>query len=200
MARDPLLSGRPGVPMAIDVPPAAYLAVEGRGAPEGAAFAAAIEALYTLAYAARFRGKALGHDGKVGPLEALWWAEDWAVFTEGARAEWRWQALIRAPWWLDAAGFEGLRVEAARKRAGRPETLAALGRAELLRLEEGACVQALHIGPYSAEGPLIARIHEEIAARGMKPVGRHHEIYLSDARRTAPEKLRTILRQPMGER
>lgn len=198
MARDPLLSGRPGEVAAVTVPPADYLAIDGQGAPEGPAFSAAIEALYTLAYAARFRGKAQGHDETVGPLEALWWAGDMAVFARGdARESWQWRALIRAPSWLDAAGFEGLRAEALRKRADRPGTVAALGLAALVRLEEGDCMQALHVGPYSEEGPLIARIHAEIAARGMKLAGLHHEIYLSDARRTAPGKLRTILRQPM---
>lgn len=197
MAKDPLLTGKVGRIDAVDVPPMTYFAVDGQGAPGCDAYGAAIEALYSVAYGARFQGKTLGHDDKVGPLEGLWWADDYAAFTEGRRDEWRWTMMIRAPSWLDGAGLEGLREAAVAKRRDTPMTVQALADLRLLELNEGACLQALHLGPYSEEAPLIARMHNEMPARGVKPRGLHHELYLSDARRVAPEKLKTILRQPI---
>lgn len=199
MARDPLLTGKAGRIDLIEVPPMTYFAVEGQGAPGCTAYGAAIEALYSLAYGARFQGKALGHDEKVGPLEGVWWADDMAAYTEpGRREEWRWQMLIRAPSWMTAEALGPLRDAALNKRKDKPETLAALQALTLLRLDEGPCLQALHIGPYADEAPLIARMHrDEMPARGLVPTGLHHEIYLSDARRVAPEKLRTLIRQPV---
>lgn len=189
---DPLLNGKPGRIDAVKVPPMRYLAVDGIGAPEGPAYAGAVTALYALAYGARFAGKALGFDEKVGPLEGLWWADDMADFLTGQRDRWRWRMLILAPGWLDELSLESLRAKARQKR---PD-LACLADVALFTLDEGDCLQALHRGPYSAEGPLIASIHSAIAARGARLGGHHHEIYLSDPRRVAPEKLRTILRQP----
>jgi len=198
--KDPLLTGKPGQIVWVDVPPLRYLAVEGQGAPESAAYAACVQALYTLAYGARFAGKAKGHDEKVGPLEAQWWAEDMAAFASGRRDDWQWRAKIRAPSWLDADTLDDLRVAAARKRKDLPDVLRALDRVDLLTLHEGPCLQALHVGPYVDEAPLIARMHsEEMPVRGLRPTGLHHEIYLSDPRRVAQEKLKTIIRQPVAQ-
>lgn len=198
MAKDPLLSGKLGRIDLIDVPEMTYFAVEGQGAPGCEAYGAAIEALYSVAYGARFHGKALGHEEKVGPLEGLWWADDYAAFSKGRRDEWRWIMMIRAPSWMDTGVLEVVRAAALKKRKDAPLTLQALTDLRLNCLIEGACLQALHIGPYSDEAPLIARMHDdEMPARGVKPHGLHHEIYLSDARRVAPEKLKTLLRQPV---
>jgi len=198
---DPLLTGKPGRIDLVEVPPMIYLAIEGQGAPEGTAYAVAVQALYALAYGARFAGKAQGFDEKVGPLEGLWWADDMAAFAAGQREAWRWRMMIRAPGWLDAPGLEGVRAAAVRKKAKEPDLVAALGRVALMPLEEGTCLQALHLGRYADEAPLIARMHhDEMPARGLVPTGFHHEIYLSDPRRVAPEKLRTILRQPVARR
>ena len=198
MAKDPLLSGKPGVVEFVQVPPLTYLAIDGQGAPGGAAYAQAVAALYALAYGARFAGKTKGHEDKVGPLEGLWWADDMAAFLTDARDHWRWRMMIRAPAWLDATDLETLRASLRTKKAREPDLVAALGQVALHRLEEGACVQALHIGPYAAEGPLIQRLHAAAATRGHALRGLHHEIYLSDPRRVAPETLKTILRQPVA--
>lgn len=194
---DPLLTGKPGRIDTVTVPPMRFFAIEGQGAPGGAAHAIAVQALYTLAYGARFAGKARGHDLKVAPLEGLWWADDLTAFTQGQRDDWRWRMMIRAPDWLDLAALDVLRAVAAGKKAGQPALVAALARVSLTRFDEGLCLQALHLGPYADEGPLIARLHAEAVAQGLVLDGRHHEIYLSDPSRTAPEKLKTILRQPV---
>lgn len=191
---DPLLSGKPGRIDRVMVPPMSFLAIEGQGAPGGSAHSASVSALYSLAYGARFAGKARGIDEKVGPLEGLWWADDMGDFRSGARESWRWCMLIRAPGWLDELTLETLRAAAQRKR---PDLVDSLSRVLLWNLDEGACLQALHLGPYADEGPLIARLHAQAAAQGLSLFGRHHEIYLNDPSRTAPEKLKTILRQPV---
>ncbi|WP_417627737.1 GyrI-like domain-containing protein [Pararhodobacter aggregans] len=190
---DPLLTGKPGRIDRVTVPPMVFFAIEGQGAPGGAEHQPAVEALYGLAYGARFAGKAQGHDEKVGPLEGQWWSEDYAVFQPGGdRKAWRWRMMIRSPGWLDQAGFEDLRRAAiAKKGAG------VFARVTLWPFDEGLCLQALHLGSYADEGPLIARIHDQAAAEGLALTGQHHEIYLSDPRRVAPEKLKTILRQPV---
>ncbi len=197
MNKDPLLTGKPGRIDRVDIPAMAFLSIEGQGAPGGDAHATAVSALYTLAYGARFAGKAQGHDEKVSVLEGLWWADDMAAFTAGDRAQWRWRMMIRAPGWLDPAALDGLRAAAVAKKAKQAALVAALGHVTLDRFTEGLCLQALHIGPYADEGPLIARMHAEAAVQGLALTGHHHEIYLADPSRTAPEKLKTLLRQPV---
>jgi hypothetical protein len=190
----------------IDVPELGYFAVDGAGAPESGDFAAAVQALYGASYAAHFLLKReTGQAPRLGPLEALWWVEDpeqqklvEAIAAGTATADgtdrdlWHWRALISQPPSVDA---DLARRAIAQVRAKRPS--AALDRLRLTSWTEGRCAQLLHIGPYSDETPSIVRLHSAIAAAGCRPTGRHHEIYLSDPRRTAPEKLRTILRQPI---
>jgi len=198
MAKDPLLTGKAGRVDLIEVPELRYFMIDGAGPPAGPGYIAAIEALYSLAYGARFHGKALGHEEKVGPLEGLWWAKDFSAYTEGRRDEWLWTMMIRAPSWLDAPTLEGLRDVAIAKRKKTPATAEAISRVEMRSLIEGTCLQTLHIGPYTDEAPLIKRMHEQdMPANGVKPSGKHHEIYLSDPRRVAPEKLKTLIRQPV---
>lgn len=196
---DTLLKGKPGVIARVEVPAMRFFAIDGQGVPGGPVHVAAVGALYALAYGARFAGKARGHDEKVGPLEGLWWSEDYAAFQPGGdREAWLWTMLIRAPEWLDAAALDELRAAAVAKREkDKPEVAEALGRVALRELDEGTCLQAMHVGPYADEGPLIARMHAEADAAGLVLAGHHHEIYLSDPSRTAPEKLKTILRQPV---
>ena len=191
---DPLLVAKAGRIDRVTVPPMTYLCIEGQGAPGGPAHAEAVGALYPLAYGARFAGKARGIDQKVGPLEGLWWAEDMGDFLTGARDRWCWRMMIRAPDWLDDSALDSLRAAARRKAPGK----AALDRVALWNYDEGPCLQSLHIGPYADEGPLIARLHAEAASQGLALTGHHHEIYLNDPARTAPERLKTILRQPIG--
>ncbi|WP_127500616.1 GyrI-like domain-containing protein [Actinoplanes solisilvae] len=181
---------RAGAFAVVDVPELRYLMIDGHGDPNAGGFAEATAALYPLAYRLKFASKkTLGRDYVVMPLEGLWWAEDMQTFTAARdKTRWDWTLMIMVPDWIDAGLFEDVRSEVDGHPAVRLETLA-----------EGRCVQTLHIGSYDDEGPVLARMHEEfIAAQGLRMVGKHHEIYLSDARRTAPEKLRTILRQPVA--
>lgn len=180
------------------LPAAQYLAVDGVGDPNRAqAYREALEAVYPVAYALKFWSKReLGRDYVVPPLEALWWADDYAAFTSARdKSAWSWTVLLYVPEWLGAAEVDAA-IAAVRAKSGGG---AALELVRLLALAEGRCLQTLHVGPYDEEGPVLARMHDEIMpAAGPRPVGKHHEIYLSDARRVAPEKLRTILRQPVA--
>lgn len=179
----------------LEVPPANYLMIDGEGDPNTPVFAEASEALYPLAFTIKFASKrAHGRDYVVAPLEALWWADDMAAFTERRdKARWRWSLLIMQPEWIDAAFVEQAR-ETVRTKKSPPR----LDDIRFETLDEGLCVQTLHVGSFHDEGPVLARMHHEfIPANGLRMTGRHHEIYLSDPRRTAPEKLRTILRQPV---
>ncbi|TIC85130.1 hypothetical protein E8D34_13765 [Nocardioides sp. GY 10113] len=181
----------------VDVPPLQYLMVDGHGDPNTSPeYAAALAALYPVAFALKFASKrTLGRDYVVMPLEGLWWAEDMDSFTVARdKSRWDWTMMILAPDWITPAMVADALAAVAAK--GAPD---ALGEVRLETLAEGRCVQTLHLGPYDAEGPVLARMHEDhIAAAGLRPTGKHHEIYLGDPRRVAPEKLRTILRQPVA--
>ena len=179
----------------VDVPPMTYLAVGGSGDPNTSPeYADAIEALFSVGYAVKFGSKkALGRDFVVGPLEGLWRAADPTAFVTRDKASWSWTMLIAQPEWID----ETLVTEAVAAVRAKGEK-AALDRLRLERLHEGRSVQILHIGSYDDEAPTLARLHDEwMPQHGLAFNGDHHEIYLSDARRTAPAKLRTILRHPV---
>ncbi|SJN10749.1 hypothetical protein FM113_10000 [Leucobacter sp. 7(1)] len=182
----------------VELPERHYLMVDGVGDPNTAPeYTAALEALYPVAYKVKFASKQqLGRDYVVPPLEGLWWADDMETFTGSRDAtQWRWTMMILVPEWVDAALVAGA---IAAVDAGDPP--AKLAEVRFAPLAEGRCVQTLHLGPYSDEGSVLARMHHEfIPAQGLRMTGRHHEIYLSDPRRTAPEKLRTILRQPVSD-
>lgn len=182
----------------VTVPPLQYLMVDGHGDPNTAPeYAAAVGALYPVAYALKFAAKReLERDYTVMPLEALWWADDMAAFTTARdKSQWNWTLLNLVPDWITPA-----QVEVARERARTKADAAALAALRVETLDEGLCVQTLHIGPYDAEGPVLAELHDVyLPAQGLRPTGRHHEIYLSDPRRAAPERLRTILRQPVAQ-
>jgi hypothetical protein len=180
----------------VEVPPLTYLTVDGHGDPNtSASYAEALAVLYPVAYALRFAGRARGHDETVMPLEALWWSDEMTAFTSARdKSRWSWTALILAPTWVDGTDVAEAVATVARRKPG----LGGLERLDLRPLDEGLCMQTLHVGPYVDEGPVLARMHDvEIPARGLRMTGRHHEIYLGDPRRTAPERLRTILRQPV---
>lgn len=193
----PSYTARRGTFSVLDVPPLQYLMIDGHGDPNTSpAYADGLASLYPLAYTLKFLSKReLGRDYVVGPLEGLWWAADMASFTSGRdKSRWDWTLLNLVPDWLSAEHVETAR-EAARAKGGAP----VLDRIRLETLEEGLCVQILHIGPYDAEGPVLEEMHERfIPSQDLRMSGKHHEIYLSDARRTAPEKLKTILRQPVA--
>lgn len=180
----------------ITVPPLQYLMIDGHGDPNTApSYAAALATLYPVAYALKFLSKKeLGRDYTVMPLEALWWADDMDAFTTARdKSQWSWTVLNLVPEWL---GQDHL--DAACQTVARKGTATRLADLRLDSLDEGLAMQTLHVGPYDDEGPILDRMHHEFTAEhGLRLAGRHHEIYLSDVRRTAPEKLRTILRQPV---
>ncbi len=186
---------RATTPHLVDVSPGLFVMVDGQGDPNTSErYMEAIGMIYAVSYGAKFASKALGNDYAVMPMEGLWWSDDIDAFEEERRDEWLWTLMIRHP---DVAGEELLRkaVEQAAAKGKLTEKQASEVRIE--RFDEGLAVQALHIGPYDSEGPLIAQMHEWAIGEGFKLRDKHHEIYLGDPRRTAPEKLKTILRQPV---
>lgn len=179
----------------VDVPELTYIAVDGHGDPNTSSeHTAAVEALYATAYAIKFASKnAGGRDFVVGPLEGLWRASDMRSFVTRDKDGWDWTMMIVQPEWITAADIERARAE-----AGAKKDLPALDRLRPITLAEGRSVQILHLGPYDDEAPTLARLHDEfMPEHELTFNGDHHEIYLSDARRTVPAKLRTILRQPV---
>jgi hypothetical protein len=192
-ARKALFAAPRGEFAAVIAPRVLYLMTDGHGDPNASPeYPRAVEALYSTAYALKFACKAQGRDFVVAPLEGLWSAADPSSFVERRKHEWDWTMLIMVPDFVDRAAFESARERAQAKRGELPASL------RLEALEEGLCLQALHIGSYDQEGPLLARLHNEIMpAGGYDFAGPHHEIYLGDPRKTVPEKLKTILRQPV---
>jgi hypothetical protein len=192
------LYSAPREPSMVDVPEMAFLMIDGHGDPNTAPeYAAAVQALYSVAYTAKFAiRRAPGEtDFSVMPLEGLWWVPDMATFSVANKQDWNWTLMIMQPEAVTATLFQGAAEAALRKK---PE-LTSIGSVRLEHFREGPAAQVLHIGPYSEEGPVIEHLHNFIADHGHVLAGTHHEIYLSDVRRTAPEKLKTIIRQPLAE-
>ena len=189
----PLYTASATKPAMVDVPPMNALMVDGTGDPNSPAFQEAVGSLYSVAYTLKFafkKGKAI--DYPVMALEGLWCADDPSVFTSGKREEWRWTIFIVLP---DVVAKKDVAetIAAVKKKAkfpGFPEI-------RFEKFVEGKAAQVMHIGPYAAEGPTVKRLHAFIAEKGYRLRGRHHEIYLGDPRRAAPEKLKTILRHPI---
>ena len=204
-ALDTLHKGRKGRVDIVDVPELAYLVVEGRGDPTAPEFAEAIQALYAVSYGAHFMvKKERGEAPRVMPLEGLWWVDDprqediisaialgTATPADTDRTAWHWRAMIAQPPPVDEAVIAKAREQA------RAKALPALDRLRFERWREGLCAQTLHVGPYADESPTIVGLHEALTDAGYRPRGRHHEIYLGDPRRSAPERLRTLLRHPI---
>jgi hypothetical protein len=191
-------AGRPGVVRFVDLPPRRFVMIDGDGPAGDAAFAPRMPGLYATAYGLRFALKRRGVEERVGPLEGLWWTVDGstdldAIFGEGDRSGWRWTLMIGLPDQATDAELVAA-IEAARAKLAEPHS----SNLRLQTLAEGRAAQILHVGPYAAERPSIERLHEAIATAGLMAAGRHHEIYLGDPRRAAPEKLKTILRQPVS--
>ena len=186
-----------GVFRLVEVPPLHYLMIDGHGDPNTSpAFAEAIETLYPIAYKLKFASKqGLGRDYVVPPLEGLWWADDMNAFLNRDASQWDWTLLLLVPDWIDQA-----MVDAAVEQVAAKDPPARLGDVRFDLLDEGLCVQTLHVGSFDDEGPVLQRLHEEfIPNQGLTPTGHHHEVYFSDFRRTAPDKLRTLLRQPVAQ-
>ncbi len=180
----------------VDVPAMNFLMVDGEGDPNNSeSFKQAVQALYSLSYTLKFAARAQkGVNFRVSPLEGLWWSDDWDAIRLDERASWRWTLMIMQPEAVDEKMFTEALAAVRQKKGASP----ALGVVRFERFEEGPSVQIMHIGPYSAEGPVIARLHEQyLPEHGLTPAGKHHEIYIGDPNRAAPEKLKTILRQPV---
>lgn len=179
----------------VEVPPLDYFMVDGAGDPNTApAYAQAVEALYSASYTLKFMSKKdLGRDYVVPPLEGLWWAADMRTFIAREKGKWSWTMMIMVPGFVGAA-MAHRAVDAARKKKALP----ALDLLRFERLEEGLCVQTMHVGSYDEEGPVLQALHEEfLPASGLKETGKHHEIYIGDPRKTEAARLRTVLRQPV---
>lgn len=178
----------------VEVPSLRFLMIDGAGDPNTSpAYAAAVEALFSVSYTAKFmvkKGKQ-AIDYAVMPLEGLWWSDDLASFAADDRSQWQWTMMILQPDFVADAVIDAAIAQVRRKKA-----LPAVSQLRLASFDEGRCAQTLHIGPFSEEGPTIQRVHDHIAARSAL-TGKHHEIYLSDIRRGDPAKWKTIIRQPM---
>lgn len=182
----------------VDVPEMNFLMLDGEGDPNTAkAFSEAIEALYPVAYTLKFTVKRgdMAIDYGVLPLEGLWWSDDESAFEAGNKDAWKWTLMIMQPEFITPEMVGEALEEVAKKK--NPVSLP-LVRFE--SFEEGRSAQIMHIGPFSEEGPNIEKVHAFIEESGGEPIGKHHEIYLSDIRRAAPDKWKTIIRQPMSSR
>jgi hypothetical protein len=185
-----------GEPVLVHVPELGYSMIDGRGDPNTAPeFSAAVEALFTVAYVAKFAVKRApeGIDFGVMPLEGMFWTLGSSTFRPEDKSAWAWTMMIMQPGHVTPAVFDEARATATKKKS-----LEAIGRVRLERFAEGPAAQILHTGPYAAEGPTIQRLYAFIAGQGYERTGKHHEIYLSDPRRAAPEKMKTIIRQPVS--
>lgn len=181
----------------VDVPEQQFIAIDGTGNPNTApAYAHAVGALYAVAYALKFANKRTeGADFVVAPLEGLWWADRPEAFTSGAKDAWNWTMLINMPSWITKE-----MIEDAKQTALAKKKIPAISQLRHLTLHEGHSAQVLHIGSYDDEAPVLHELHHTyLAANGLRPSGLHHEIYLSDPRRTDSEKLKTVLRQPIED-
>jgi hypothetical protein len=178
----------------VEVPTFKFLMVDGEGDPNTSQeYAQAVEALFSVSYTAKFMVKkgSQALDYAVMPLEGLWWANDMSAFVANDKTKWKWTMMIMQPSFVTNEVIMSAIVEVRRKKK-----LAGIDKLRLEDFSEGLCAQILHIGPFSEEGPTIARLHEFIDTRTNR-TGKHHEIYLSDIRRADPKKWKTIIRHPM---
>jgi hypothetical protein len=182
---------------AVDVPPISFLMVDGSGNPNTAqSYSDAVSALFSTAYTLKFmlKNRDAALDYAVMPLEGLWWADDMDAFRQGNKDQWLWTMMIAQPEFVTPED-----VQAALGETRRKKPLPALDLVRFEAYHEGPSVQILHLGPYADETANIARLHGWIADHGYTFGGKHHEIYLNDASRVVPEKLRTVVRQPYAK-
>ncbi len=190
-----LYSAPAKAPVIVEVPQMNFIMVDGAGDPNTSEeFQQAVEALFSVSYTLKFLIKKgpLAIDYGVLPLEGVWWAEDMSVFTAGDKSSWKWTLMIMQPEYVTEELYEQALRQVRRKKG-----LPGVDRLPLESFHEGRSAQVLHVGPFSEEGPTIERLHRFIEENGYRRRGRHREIYLSDLRRAAPEKLKTIIRQPI---
>ena len=178
----------------VDVPDLQFVMIDGEGDPDGELFPHLTRWIFAVVHPIRLIARhRMGKDFVEPPLECLWWSDDMNDFIAGKKDKWKWRLMIVAADWLDEGMFKQA-VEKARKKLGAaPDSL------RLERFTEGKCVQIMHVGPPGSQAIPMARLHQEfLPTNHLVPHGPHHEIYLNDARRVAPEKLRTVLRQPVS--
>lgn len=187
-------------PEIIFIDPVQYISICGKGDPNGKPFEEHIEALYPTAYALKFMYKAKGKDFVVAKLEALWWFDQQEnkevdmVSTPGTvpRSEWEYRLLIRLPDFVVKSDLDLARNETYKKKGAE-----LINQVEYFQMSEGKCVQMMHIGPFTTEPESLQKILDFCDENKLAKNGKHHEIYLSDFRKTEPEKLKTILREPV---
>ncbi len=190
-----IYSSSPKAIAVVDVPAFNFLMVDGSGDPNTAQeYRDALEALFTLSYTLKFAVKMVkpSVDYVVLPLEGLWWADDMKSFEEGDKAAWKWTAMIMQPKFVTEARFRE-----ALARVKKKKNLAALPKIRFENFHEGLSAQIMHLGPYAAERQTIQKIHSYIKENGFEFNGKHHEIYLTNPQRSPPEKMKTVLRQPI---
>jgi len=179
----------------VEVPKFNYLMIDGNGSPAAEEYQHAVETLYPMAYTLKFMAKtSLQRDFVVNPLEGLWWAEDYIVFSNGNKDEWIWRSMIMQPDFITESMFDLAREKVTEKN------LASLDKVRLDSMDEGLCAQIMHIGPYADEAPTIQKLHQFIEDNGYELRDKHHEIYLSDPRRAKPENMKTVIRQPIHKK
>ncbi len=181
----------------VNVPKMNFLMVDGEGDPNtSAVYQGAIMALYSMAYTLKFdlKKKDPGKDFRVGPLEGLWWNTDEGTLVIGNKQDWQWTAMILVPDFITKE-----MVSAAKTAVAKKKDLPQLPKLRLESFEEGRAAQIMYVGPYADEGPTIERVHRFILEMGGTLTGKHHEIYMSDPRKSAPEKLKTVIRQPFRQ-
>jgi hypothetical protein len=180
--------------MLVDVPKMRFLMVDGSGDPNTSQdFQEAIQAFYGASYTLKFAlKKSGGPQFRVMPLEALWWTDAGGRLDPDSKSSWSWTAMIHQPDFATDA-----MIDEAKRQAGAKRPLPALSKMRFERFEEGLSAQVMHVGPYAEERPTIEKLHAFIAEQGCEPAGKHHEIYLGDPRRAAPDKLKTVIRQPV---
>jgi hypothetical protein len=180
----------PKKPVLLDVAPATYLTIIGKGKPGGDSFQQKLGALYNIAFTIKMANKFAGRDYALCKLEGIWWTSGASKnFATTDPDSWNWKLIIRTP---DFITGDDLAAAVATALAKGKDAM--VKQVKLERIEEGRCVQMLHLGEYAHERETIDAMLAFAASKGLKPYGRHHEIYLSDPRRVAPAKLRTILR------
>lgn len=177
----------------VTVPRMNFLMIDGTGNPATSIeYQSAVEVLYSVAYGIKFALKPSGYDHVVAPLEGLWWMDDMNEFTMANKDRWKWTMMILQPEWVTTEWFDKVKETIYRKKKSDE-----IRNIRLMPYEEGLSVQILYTGAYVDEAPTIAEMHKFISENGYQPGGKHHEIYLGDPRKTTPEKLKTVLRQPM---
>jgi hypothetical protein len=182
----------------VDVPPLYFLMIDGTGNPNTSQdYRDALEALYGLSYTLKFgvkQGKygQQTYDYQVMALEGLWWMDDMCDFSVARKDDWKWTMMIMQPDIITPDQVELARADLIKKK-----NPVAAAKIRFESYHEGSSAQIMYFGPYADEGPTIQRLHDFIVESGHQLRGKHHEIYLGDPRRTAPEKLKTVIRQPM---